>query len=161
MRAHGTRTYGVVLLAVGLAALAACGGGSGGDGPEGGAGSARAVVQAHIDASRRYDLAGTCELLTPTKREQMASFDGTEAEGYCERATRSIEDSADDETRARSRAIYTDAKVTRLDRTDGTWFHVRSVGDDYTEDVEVTRVDGRWWIVQVESDVDEADDHDH
>lgn len=153
------RAVGVLLLTVGLAT--ACGGGSDDDGPEGGAASARAVVQAHIEASRRYDLAGTCELLTPDKRAQMASFDQTEATGYCDRATRSIVDGADEATKARTRAIYTDARVTRLDRADGTWFHVESADQGYSEDVEVTEVDGRWWIVQVESDIDEADGHDH
>lgn len=156
------RLLGLALaLAATLSLAAACSGSDDGERSEGGADSAEAVVRAHVEASRRYDLAGTCELLTPEKRAQMAAFDGTEADGYCERATRSIVEGADDETKARTRAIYTDAKISRTDRTDGTWFHVEAEDGSYSEDVQVAEVEDRWWIVQVLSDIDDEHDHDH
>ncbi|QXC60340.1 hypothetical protein KSP35_18700 [Aquihabitans sp. G128] len=150
----------VALLVLGLGATA-CGGGSDGDDP-GGAASARGVVELHVAASKRYDLAGTCELFTPSKRAEMAAYDDTDAEGYCERATSSVVADADAATKARSRRIYTGAQVTALDRPTGTWFRVEAADGSYGEDVEVVQVDGRWWVAQVESDADDAgDDHGH
>lgn len=120
--------------------------------------SARAAVQAHIDASREYDLEADCNLRTPERREEMAGFDGMEAEGYCAAVTASIESAADQATLDRSRSIYTDPAVTEIAREGGSWFEVVSADGSYSERVEAVEVDGRWWIGTVESEVD---DHDH
>jgi len=142
-----------------LAGLAACG--SKGEGTGGGADTARGVVAAHVAASQRYDLAATCNLFTPAKRAEMAAFDGTDAEGYCERATRSAVEDAPAATKARSRKLYTDATIAEADRAPGTWFRVTSADGSYHEDVQVVRAEGRWWLGQVESDLDEAGDTGH
>lgn len=145
-------------LAAALALVAVLGaGGCGGSGekvPPGGGPSARAVVDLHVAASRRYDLAATCELFPPEKRAEMAAFDRTEVEGYCTRATQSVVDQADDATKVRARRIYTDPLVTELDRPGGTWFRVQAADGSYREEVETVEIDGRWWIEQVESDLD-------
>ncbi len=147
------RTAARLLLLAALAVPAACGDDPE---PEGGA-SAREVVDAHIAASRRYDLAASCELLAPERREEMAAFDGEEADGYCTTATEDITASATPEAKARTRAIYTDPSVSELDGA-GTWFLIESSEADYREEVELVEIDGRWWIARIESDVD---DHDH
>jgi hypothetical protein len=156
MTPRPARTAARLLLLAALTASSACSDGSDG-GDEGGASSARAVVDAHIAASRRYDLAAACELRTPTQREEMAAFDGEEAEGYCEVATRDITAAATPEAKARTRALYTDPDISELEGA-GTWFSVESADGTYREEVEVVEIDGRWWIARIESDVD---DHDH
>lgn len=149
-----------ILPTLALAALGASAAltGCGGDEADGGFASARAAVEAHADAAGRFDLAGTCELLSPDRREEMASFDGEDADGYCERATADVVASASAETKARARSIYADATIEPTDRAPGTWFRIEAVDGTFAEDVEVTEVDGRWWVAHVESDVD---DHDH
>jgi len=142
-------------LVVAVLMVASCSNGSDDADQPDGASSARGVVAAHVAASKRYDLAAACELLTPGRREEMAAFDGAEAEGYCTTATEEITSSATPETKARTRAIYTGAKVDRLDRPKGTWYRIESADGSYHEDVEVTEIDGRWWIAHIESDVDQ------
>ncbi|MCU1499617.1 MAG: hypothetical protein JWM47_3570 [Acidimicrobiales bacterium] len=152
------RRAAALLVAVLVAGLLGCSGDSDGPPPGGGA-AARDVIDLHIAASRHYDLAATCELFTPAKRAQMADFDRTEAEGYCTRATQSAVDDADAETKARTRRIYTDPVVTEVDRPGGTWFRIEAADGSYREEVETVEVDGRWWVQQVESDLD-AHQHD-
>jgi len=143
-----------LLLVVAVLTVASCSNGSDAAEP-GGAASARGVVDAHVAASKRYDLAAACELLSPARREEMAAFDGEKAEGYCTAATEEITSSATPETKARTRGIYTEAKVVRVDRPKGTWYRIEAADGSYFEDVEVTEIDGRWWIAQIESDVDQ------
>lgn len=122
--------------------------------------SARAAVDAHIEAARAYDLEADCNLRTPERLAEMASYDQLEADTYCATVTAPIIEAADAETRERSRTIYTNPTVTKLDRPGGTWFSVVSADGAYTEDVETVSVDGRWWIGTIESDVYDSD-HDH
>lgn len=154
------RTFPRILtVVVVMFSLAAC---SSDDDPaaRGGHDSARAALDAHVDAARTYDLETDCNLRTPDRRSEMAAFDGLEAETYCETVTAPIMDAADDETRERSRAIYTDPTVTDLDRPGGTWFSVVSADGNYAEAVETVAVDGRWWIAIIDSDViAHGDDH--
>lgn len=126
--------------------------GCGSDGTAGGRSSPRQVVDAHIEASRRYDLAASCELFTPERRAQMASFDGDEVDGYCKRATDEVVAKADDATLARTRAIYTDPVVTELPGEEGTRFTVAAADGSYQEDVTTVEVDGRWWLADVSGD---------
>ena len=148
-----------VLVAAALAAFGVTGCGDDAE-PAGGFDSARATVEAHAAAAGRFDLAGTCELLSPDRRAEMASFDGEDADGYCEQATAQVVASATDETKARARAIYTDASIEASDRTPGTWYRIEAADGSFAEDVEVTEIDGRWWVAHVESDIDDHD-HDH
>lgn len=141
-----------------LLLLTACSGdGAARQEPVGGS-SARAVVDAHIAASRRYDLAAACNLLSPSRRAEMAAFDGAGVDGYCEIATRDIEAAADTETKARTRSIYTDPVVSELAQPLGRWFQIEAADGSYTETIEVTEIDGRWWVARIESDIDEAGD---
>lgn len=140
-----------------VSALGACGSDGGTDG---GADSARGVVDAHIEASHRYDLEAACELLTPERREEMALFDGEEIDGYCATATADIVRTATPETKSRTKAIYTDPEVSELDRPTGTWYRVEAADGSYAENIEVVETEGAWWIAQIESEVDD-EDHDH
>ena len=153
----------VVLIGlVGLVGLAGCSDDSDGlNHPDGGGATAREVVDLHLAASRVYDLAGTCELLTPKKRAEMAAYDGKEVEGYCQEATADVVASATDAVKARNKAIYTGAVVSELDQPSGTWFRVEAADGSYGENVETVEVDGRWWIAQVLSDIDVAGDEGH
>lgn len=143
----------VLLLTVALLTVVSCSKDSDGGGQPGGASSARAVVDAHIAASKRYDLAAACGLLSPARREEMAAFDGAQTEGYCTAATEEITSSATAETKARTRAIYTGAQVVPLDRPKGTWYRIEAADGSYSEDVEVIEIDGTWWIAGIESDL--------
>lgn len=138
--------------------LAGCGSDGGED--DAGRSSPEAVVDAHIAASKRYDLEAACELLTPERREEMAAFDGEEADGYCAVATADIVRRATPETRARTEAIYTGPEVTALERDPGTWFRVEAADGSYAENIELVEVEGGWWIAEIESEVDD-EDHDH
>ncbi|HEX2577707.1 MAG TPA: hypothetical protein VHK88_15245 [Aquihabitans sp.] len=153
-----TRTLRHLALAGGLLALAACGDDGGGGEGAGGAGSARGVVEAHVAASKRYDLAGACELLVPARRAEMAAFDGAEVDGYCTTATEEIVANATPEARDRTKGIYTGAEIAPVEREGGTWFRVEAADESYHEDIRVVEVDGRWWIAEVEGEVD---DHGH
>lgn len=123
--------------------------GCGSDGDTEGFSTPRAVVDAHIESSRRYDLAAGCELFTPARKAQMASFDDDEVDGYCKRATDEVVALADDATIDRVRAIYTDPVVTEIPGEDGTHFTVAAADGSYQEDVTTVEVDGRWWLADV------------
>lgn len=139
-------------------ALGACGSDSEGST---GAASPEALIEAHIEASRTYDLAAGCALFTPERREQMASFDGEDPEGYCERATQEVIDNADDAARARTAEIYTDPGVVLVSEDgDRHEFEITAADGSYREVVDVVEVDGRWWVGEIESDVDLDHDHD-
>lgn len=143
-------------IAVAVLSLAAC---SSDDATaSGGHDSARAAVDAHIEAARAYDIEGDCTLLTPERIGELASLDGLEVDTYCATVAAPIEADADDETRDRTRALYTGATVATIDRPGGTWFSVSSTDGTYVEEIETVEVDGRWWIATIESDID---DHDH
>lgn len=131
------------------------------DGPaSGGFDSPRAVVDAHIDASRAYDIEADCNLLTPERRRELAGLDGLEVDGYCATVTAPIVAAADAETKARTRALYTEPRVAELDRASGTWFSMVATDGSYVEQIETVEVDGRWWIATIESDIqDEDNDH--
>lgn len=132
------------------------------NGPVTGSESAEAVIEAHIVASSRYELAADCALFTPERREQMASFDGEDPEGYCERATQEVIENADDAARVRTAAIYTDPVVEMVANDgDQQQFEITAADGSYREIVEVVEVDGRWWVSDIESDVDADHDHDH
>lgn len=141
-------TCSVAAASISLAVLAGCGS----DGATEGYSSPRAVVDAHIESSRRYDLHAGCELFTPDRKAQMASFDGDEVEGYCKRATDEVVALADDATRARTRAIYTDPVVTELPGEGGSRFTIAAADGSYQEDVVTVEVDGRWWLADVSGD---------
>lgn len=128
----------------------------------GGYATPRAVVDAHIEAARKYDIEGDCNLLTPERLRELAALDGFDEDNYCATVAAPIVADADDETRARTRAIYTDPTVTDLDRPGGTWVSVVSADGTYAEQIETVEVDGRWWIGTIDSDIDVGDeDHDH
>ncbi|MEO6987508.1 MAG: hypothetical protein ABI239_02565 [Aquihabitans sp.] len=128
----------------------------------GGLDNPRAVVDAHIAAARSYDIAADCNLLTPDRRRELAELDGLEVDTYCATVTAPIEADADDETRARTRALYTGATVIELDRPGGTWFSLESADGSYTEQIETVEVDGSWWVGTIDSDGDILEEgHDH
>lgn len=145
--------------ATALLSSAAC---SSNDDPStsGGFDDPRAVVDAHIDAARTYDIEADCNLLTPDRRRELAGYDGLEVDTYCATVTAPIEADADDETRARTRTLYTGATVNELERPGGTWFSLDSTDGSYSEQIEVVEVDGRWWIGTIDSDGDILDE-DH
>ena len=126
----------------------------------GGLDSARAAVDAHIDAARAYDIEGDCNLLTPDRRSELAALDGLEVDTYCATVTAPIEADADEATRASTRKIYTDPTVAKLDRSDGTWFSMVAADGSYSEEIQTVEVDGRWWIGTIDSDIAD-EDHDH
>lgn len=120
--------------------------------------SPRAVLDAYLEAARTYDLETDCNLLTPGRRVEMASFDGLDADTYCATVTAPIIAAADEATKARSRGFYTDPTITSLDRSGGTWFSVVSADGTYSEEVEAVEIDGRWWVGTVESDLEMLDE---
>ncbi|MBX3313402.1 MAG: hypothetical protein KF906_03700 [Actinobacteria bacterium] len=137
---------------------AACSGD--GDDPIGFA-TPREVVDAHIAASRAYDLAADCALRHPDVVAEMATLDGRDAEGYCEWATASAVADTPEDRKARTREIYTDPTVTAGSATDErATFSVEAADGSYHEEVTVVQVDGRWFLENVEG-ADVEDDHDH
>lgn len=132
--------------------------GSADDGTYEGGEEPREVVDTHIAAMRRYDLASACELLSPLRREAMVAFDGGGLQGYCDRAVAEVVDLATDEVRERTRRIYTGPTVTELERPDGTWFRIEAADGSYREDLLLVVVDRRWWIERLESDVPTDED---
>lgn len=128
----------------------------------GGYDSARAVVDAHVEAARNYDIESDCELLTPDRRRELAGLDGLEVDTYCATVTAPIEADADQETKARTRALYSGATVIELERPGGPWFSLESADGSYTEQIKAVEVDGRWWIATIDSDGEILDeDHAH
>lgn len=149
-------------LAVATAILSATGCSSdGGPSTSGGLDNPRAVVDAHIEAARSYDIEADCNLLTPDRRLELAELDRLEVDTYCATVTAPIEADADDETRARTRALYTGVTVTELDRPGGTWFSLESADGSYTEQIEAVEVDGSWWVGTIGGDDILNEDHRH
>lgn len=149
----------VALAVVVAAAGAGCSGSDEAKAPKG-LPSARAVVDAHIDAGRRYDLAADCNLRHPDDVARMATMDNAEAEGYCTRATAEVIANATPEARAATEAIYTNPKVAAETRPGpGRWFSLDAADGSYHEDIHVAEKDGSWWLVAAEGSG--ADEHDH
>ncbi|MCB0978434.1 MAG: hypothetical protein KDB02_13350 [Acidimicrobiales bacterium] len=128
-----------------------------------GFGTARAVVDAHVAANRDYDLAGDCELRSPEAIDTMASADGREADGYCEWATSEVVANATPSQRARTTSIYSDPKITAGTATaDRATFTLMSKDGSYREEIDVVRVDGRWYLESARgTDTEHGDGHDH
>lgn len=134
----------VLLGCVGLTA-AACSDsdGSGASGPE-------EVVEDHIRLSRDFDLQGDCELRSPAAIEAMALADHREPDSYCEFAVAEAVRLADDETRARTRRLYTEMEVVERSRDeDRAVYELISADGAHAETVEVEKVDGRWYIASI------------
>lgn len=131
------------------------------DGDPAGFATPREVVDAHVAASRAYDLAADCALRHPDVVAEMAALDGREAEGYCEWATASAVADTPEDRKARTRAIYTGPTVTETASSDDrVTFTVDAADGTYHEDVVVVRVDDRWFLESVEG-ADVGGDHDH
>ena len=168
MRSFSQQRVRVVLLTLSLGALwlVACGddrASSGHDTPED-------VLAAHIEAGRTYDLAAGCRLRPPEQLEQFATADAVDVDGYCDFATEEVMAMADQATKARSEAIYTDPVVEPLTRSGGQWFRITSTDGSYEEEVMVVERDGRWYVGEIEAHLhddeeahlhDDEDDHDH
>ena len=156
---HGARA---ALLAAGLSIL--CLAGCSDDEAETGYETPEDAIAAHVEAGRTYDLAAGCRLRPPEQIEQFAAADDVDVDGYCEFATAEVTAMADDATKARSAAIYTDPVIEPLSRSDGTWFRITAADGSYEEEVMVVEHDGRWYVGDTEAhihDDDEIDGHDH
>lgn len=115
--------------------------------------TARAVVDAHVEASRAYDLAADCALRHPDEIARMAALDNREADGYCQWATASVAANATPAERARTRAIYADPVIKGGDvKDDRAVFTVSARDGSYHETVTVVKIDGRWFLQSTEGD---------
>ena len=161
MRSSSPRRACVALLTICLGALwfVACGD----DGSATGHESAEDVLAAHIEAGRAYDLAAGCRLRPPEQIEQFATADAVDVDGYCDFATEEVVAMADEATKVRSEAIYTDPVIETLSRSGGQWFRITSADGSYEEEVMVVERNGRWYVGDIEAHVhdDDGADHDH
>jgi len=139
-------------LAVAVVGPAAC---SSDDG--GGESSARAVVDRHVELAAAYDLQGDCELRSPASIEAMAAIDGKEPDTYCEYAVAETVRLASPEVRAAARETYASLRVEEVSADDDrAVFRLASPDGDYTETVTAERVDGGWYVADIQTD-----GHDH
>lgn len=137
--------------------LAGCGGddaeSTGHDTPED-------LIAAHVEAGRTYDLAAGCRLRPPEQLEVAAMADDVDLDGYCEFATADVVAMADDATRARTEAIYTDPVIEPVIGSDNT-FRITAADNSYEEEVTAVEHDGKWYVGDIAVHLHEDDEVEH